>query len=214
MVNTENPVVRLEVRTVTFMRNENTILKEVDFSLQSGDLFQIDGANGSGKSTLLRILAGLLPPTEGEIRWQENDRPLSSRQIRRDLTYLGHKNAIKDDLTPLENLEYIMLMKNHDGSMSPLDALQTFNLQHKRHTPTGRLSAGQRRKIALGRLLVCSTRYWLLDEPFTALDQEGKGILESIIKQHVNGGGMVVFATHQAMEIEGADVQHVHLAPS
>ena len=206
--------VSLEVRNVAFLRNENVILSGVGFSLAPGELLQIDGANGSGKSTLLRILAGLLDATEGDIVWRGPEGTLTQVRIRDNLTYLGHKNAIKDDLSSLENLDFITLLKRDNSGLSAPEALRTFNLAHAANTPTGRLSAGQKRKIALSRLLVSATRCWLLDEPFTALDQDGKTILEGIIKRHVDTGGMVVFATHQAMEIGGCNVQHYHLDPS
>jgi heme exporter protein A len=211
---TSGAPVSLEVSNVAFLRNENVILNDVRFSLAPGELLQIDGANGSGKSTLLRILAGLLDATEGDIVWRGGDCALTPAQIRDNLTYLGHKNAIKDDLSSLENLDYITLLKRSHSGIPACEALRMFNLAHTAQTPTGRLSAGQKRKIALSRLLVSATRCWLLDEPFTALDQDGKKILEGIIKHHVDTGGMVVFATHQAMEIEGCNVRHYHLDPS
>lgn len=201
----------LEVCNVSFMRNENIIFNNINFKLGDGDLFQINGANGSGKSTLLRVLAGLLTPTEGDIHWHGENASHHRSDYQKDLFYLGHKNAIKDDLSPVENLEYVRLLKDKQTGVSCIEALQAFHLEKYRDYPVVKLSAGQKRKVALARLLIMETSTWLLDEPFTALDQAGKAILEDIIKTHIHNGGMVVFATHQAMEIQGCSVQHYHM---
>ncbi len=201
----------LKISHIAFSRNENVILDDMNFSINAGELMQIDGANGSGKSTLLRILAGLLEPSHGHVQWHGQDAFGHGSDYQEQLMYLGHKNAIKDDLSPLENLEFIRQLKHSQTELGCLEALEKFRLADYGHTPIRRMSAGQKRKVSLARLMLVKTTVWLLDEPFTALDQAGKTILEAVIKTHIHGGGLVIFATHQAIEIEGCTVRHFHL---
>lgn len=201
----------LEIKQLGFWRNETCIFKNIDIELGQGELLQIDGANGSGKSTLLRVLAGLLQAESGTIHWQQQDAFADSSDYQQELIYIGHKNAIKDELTPVENLNYIQRLKHKQTGTTAEQALQTFNLGHYTDTPVRQLSAGQKRKVSLARLMLMQTKIWLLDEPFTALDHSGKEILEQIIKQHLQLGGLVLFATHQAIDLHDVPVHSYHL---
>ncbi len=208
----QSPVsARLQVEKLSFMRNEQTIFADISFQLSQSECLQIDGANGSGKSTLLRILAGLLRPSAGEIHWQGQAAFDDNSDFSQQLTYVGHKNAIKEELTPTENLEYIIMLKQSLPGISIEQALDAFHLKHCADVPVGRLSAGQKRKVSLARLALLNTDVWILDEPFTALDASGKQVLGNMINDHLANKGMVVFATHETIEINDCNMQRYHL---
>lgn len=178
------------------IRNEQVLFSGLSFSLAAGEIVHIVGSNGSGKSSLLQILAGLLNPQKGEVLWQ--GRPI--QQIRQDycqqLLYLGHKIGLKAQLTLKENLQLAACM-GHKKYDTIKQVLERFSLDKYLDTLCYQLSAGQKQRVALARLLILDTKLWLLDEPFNALDQDSMGLLETILAEHVNGGGMVIFTSHQ-----------------
>ena len=169
----------------------------LSFALRAGELLRVVGANGSGKTSLLRILCGLLTPGAGVVRW--NGAPI--RELReeysRQLVYLGHAPAVKDDLTAAENLEITCTLAGTRLSKEAVDqALKPFKIPVD--TPLKKLSQGQRRRAALARLAISShVPLWLLDEPFAALDKEALKLTEDLIAGHVANGGSVVYTTHQ-----------------
>ncbi|HEX5889687.1 MAG TPA: cytochrome c biogenesis heme-transporting ATPase CcmA [Pyrinomonadaceae bacterium] len=190
----------LEVSKLGCVRGDRRLFRGLDLSLSPGTFVQLTGPNGSGKTSLLRILCGLLAPAEGEIKWQgANIRALGEEYVTA-VTYLGHRPGVKDELTALENLRISNALNGVEVSHdSAVDALQRMGLAGREHLPARYLSEGQRRRVALARLLVCNTRLWLLDEVMTSLDKGAVGLVRSLIENHVNSGGIAIVATHQEL---------------
>ncbi len=193
------------------IRRDNILFQGLDFSLEDGELLQIDGVNGSGKSSLLRICAGLVQASEGTVFWDGKDINECRYQYQQIMTYIGHTNGVKDGLTAKENINVIHALSGHEERINHNEVLKQIGLPDVEDVLLGKMSAGQKRRIGLTRLIINSSKIWLLDEPFTSLDVTGKSIIEKLIVEHCQKGGMVIFATHQAMEIEGHEVRHIHL---
>ena len=185
----------LEAAELECERGPRTLFRGVSFVLRAGELLRVAGANGSGKTSLLRILCGLARPSAGEVRW--NGQPVGAlkEDYARELVYIGHAPAVKDDLTPRENLEISCRLAGQATSGEALAAaLERLGVPE---LPVRKLSQGQRRRAALARLLVSEAPLWLLDEPFSALDTEGISNLNALIGKHVSRGGLIAFTTHQ-----------------
>ena len=171
---------------------------DLNLTLTGGDLVQVLGPNGSGKSTLLRVIIGLLPPESGKITWNNVDTThAGGTEFHADSIYLGHKNAVAEDLTALENLEYFAQVRGISAVCSPHEALTTVGFSASPHRLAGRISAGQKQRLALAKLMLTTAKLWLLDEPFTALDSKAKTITETMLDQHCDSGGIAIIATHQ-----------------
>lgn len=208
-----NRTVRLDVEGLTFTRNDSVLFADLNFSVEAGQILQIEGRNGSGKTTLLRILCGLTAFRDGEIRWcgQSVDEVFS--EFVGDLAYVGHAVGIKDDLSPLENVAAMGAMGRLRPGRTPEQVLDRLEFPVDREdVPCRQLSAGQRRRVALARLLITDASLWILDEPFTALDRSGRSLVENLLVEHANGGGMAVLTTHHAMQLGGCSVQPLHLS--
>ena len=163
------------------------------------------GENGADKTTLLRTLVGLTRPERGELRWRGRDVHEQGEDYRRSFVYLGHPAALKDELSPLENLQLASRLDGLDpGEDELLDALQRLGLHGREDLPARVLSAGQRRRALLARLLLRRAELWVLDEPFTALDAAGSALLEQMLAQHLGTGGLAVLSSHQAPTLPGA----------
>lgn len=189
----------LLVDTVQGARGDRILFSSLSFTLSRGQLLHITGPNGSGKTTLLRILCGLLTPLEGVVRWHGHDIRSSSSTHRRECTYIGHRDGLKAELTALENLQVNARMSGcHDPKVID-DSLRLLGLWEYQDLLVGHLSAGQRRRLALGRLLVKRAILWILDEPFTAIDVDGRDIIEAQLISHLQGEGIVVLTSHQAL---------------
>jgi heme exporter protein A len=179
----------------------------VTFALEPGDALLLRGPNGSGKSSLLRMLAGFLRPAAGLLAWHGAPIEVDLASHRRQLCYLGHADAVKGGLAVRENLAFAVALGG--GSADRIDAaLEHFDLAVLATTPARYLSAGQRRRLALARLLTAARPLWLLDEPGVGLDAANRARLERLIAEHRAGGGMVALATHgdttigDALELE------------
>ena len=193
----------LEGAGLECVRGERTLFQGLGFKLDRGSLLRVAGENGSGKTSLLRIVCGLTPPAAGEIRWQgENIRALRE-DYWKELVYIGHANALKDDLTAQENLRIGCRLAGL--SVSPretLDALEQFGVGACAKLPVRVLSQGQRRRVALARLAVSGALpLWVLDEPFTALDAAAVENLQTLVSEHLAEGGAVMLTTHQEVRI-------------
>lgn len=194
-------------------RRDRRIFAGVGFRLGAGEMLHLQGPNGSGKTSLLRTLCGLMPPADGEIHWRGEPIGQLGEDYRRDLCFLGHLDAIKDELTPLENL-----MISSRLARIPLDerqaltALARLGLTGCEDLICRHLSQGQKRRVALSRLAVERCPLWLLDEPFTALDAAAIGRVAELIGEHLKRGGLAVLTTHQIVEIPAGSVQSLVLA--
>ncbi|MBX2867127.1 MAG: cytochrome c biogenesis heme-transporting ATPase CcmA [Acidiferrobacterales bacterium] len=180
-------------------RGFQTLFGDLDFTLSSGQALQIVGANGVGKTSLLRIIATLATPLEGVIQW--NRRPLLEclGEYRSSVSYLGHKQGLKADLTPLENLFFSGRIGGQpDADDSEITSLMSrFDLGQGENRPIRQLSAGQQQKVALIRVLLSDASIWLLDEPATSLDSASLTQLSKLMTDHLFRNGMIVFTSHQ-----------------
>lgn len=201
----------LEVHGLRCERGDRTLFSDLSFQVQGGQLLQIEGANGSGKTTLLRTLCGLFQPIAGNVTWRGQAVTSDPVSYHTELTYIGHLPGIKFDLTAVENLSFIQGMQgkkpDKQGIFTALDKIGLYGFEE---IPCRFLSAGQKRRVALARLLLQPTALWILDEPFTALDRAGNALLSDMLAQQLSRGGMVVLTSHQPVVI--ADVTLTRLA--
>jgi heme exporter protein A len=203
----------LEVGDLGCVRGDHRLFSGLSFSLSPGELMQVQGPNGSGKTSLLRTLCGLAMPEAGEIRWRgKNVRELGEEYFA-ELVYLGHHNAIKDELNALENLHINAGLAGASvDEKQALDALRRMGLRKKELLPVKVLSQGQRRRVALARLLVSNAPLWILDEPLTALDVGAVDLMQELIGEHLSKDGMVIFTTHQPLQVAGVQTRSLALA--
>lgn len=170
----------------------------------------VEGPNGSGKTSLLRILTGLKLADEGEVLWRGKSIQQLTADYYEQINYIGHHDGVKRELTCLENLRLVQAM----GKPSGIDldiALDRVDLYRYGDTEVRNLSAGQKRRLALGRLLVTESELWILDEPFTSLDKASMGLFKSLFEQHLRDRGLIVMTSHHVIEMPAAQVQHLEL---
>ena len=178
-------------------RGGRTVFRGLGFEMAAGGALVLTGANGSGKSSLLRLMAGLSPPVAGRFEWDGQAVAQDPEAHHRRLCYVGHLDPVKAALTAGENLSFwARLGGAADGRRAAQSALDTFGVGHLADLPARYLSAGQRRRVNLARLLVSPATLWLLDEPTTALDSAAKGNLADAIQRHRKSGGMVAMSAH------------------
>lgn len=188
----------LRASDVAMWRGDRCLFERLSFAVGPGELALLVGANGAGKTTLLRVLAGLALPTEGAVTWNGVAIGDLSAEQRAELSYGGHLEALKRDLTVAENLEFHAALWGRGRVFDGV--LREIKLDSAAHTRARYLSAGQRRRVALAMLKLSGAKLWLLDEPTTNLDSEGRALLVDWIHRHVAGGGLAVVATHQPDE--------------
>ncbi|MDC3264235.1 cytochrome c biogenesis heme-transporting ATPase CcmA [Porticoccaceae bacterium] len=193
----------MSVENLAFERDDSCLFSAVDFTLDSGDVLQIEGANGSGKTTLLRLLTGSLQPSVGEISYLGQALSECRYNYLSDMLYIGHQPAVKLNLSAEENLRWMVATAAQSNDLSIKDALTQVGLAGYSDIPCYALSAGQHRRVALARLLISQARLWYLDEPFTSIDRQGVAFLQSCLQQHVAEGGAVILSTHQDLALNG-----------
>jgi heme exporter protein A len=194
---------RLSGRGVTCVRGGREVFSGLDFEIVSGETLAVTGHNGSGKTSLLRLIAGLLMPTEGTIALEGGEAELT---LPEQAHYLGHRDALKPALSVIENLSF---WRNFLGGEA-FDAdgsLRAVGIDHAAHLPAAYLSAGQRRRLSLARLLAVRRPVWLLDEPTAALDAAGQELFSGLMRDHLARGGLIVAATHGPLGIEARELR-------
>ena len=203
----------LEARHLECTRGERKLFRDLSFRLGRGQLLRVAGANGSGKTSLLRIMCGLLSPSAGELRWQGRSIRVEREEYSRNLLFVGHLNALKDDLTALENLRFAAALGGLPAAREhALAGLDRFGVARCAELPAKVLSQGQRRRVALAKLALSpKVPLWILDEPFSALDVAAVSELESLLAAHIAAGGMVVLTTHQEVQVVAQAVLRVDL---
>jgi len=190
----------MEVVDLVCVRGERRLFQDLSFSQAAGELLYVHGPNGSGKTTLLRTLCGLaLPERLGE-------------DYHREMAYVGHLNGVKDELTAFENLRVMaQLFGADDCDERAMAALQRLELSACAELPGKVLSQGQKRRVALARLLLAPRTLWIMDEPFNALDVKAVATIQDILIEHLDNGGMAILTTHQEVEITADRARHIRL---
>lgn len=192
----------LTVRSLAAERGGRPVFSDVCFGLEAGEALSVVGPNGAGKSTLLRVLAGLLRATAGEVALSAGGAEDEEFTVAERTHYLGHADALKGALTAGENLAFASATAGR-ARLAPADALRRFGLSHVEDLPAAYLSAGQRRRVSLARLVVAHRPLWLLDEPSTALDTASVAVLAEVMREHLGSGGLIVAATHAPLGLPG-----------
>ncbi len=185
----------LSVSELTYTRGYHKLFTNLSFSLNHGDILRINGENGKGKTSLLRNIAGLTSPDSGSIYLSG----ISSKNsdYYKNYIYLGHNSAVSMELSALDNLLFLINLKQNCSVKQAKYALDKIGLKYYYDEPASQMSAGQKRRILLASLLLLQTPLWLLDEPFTALDKEGVELIENLIITHSKKNGVCIFTTHQ-----------------
>lgn len=204
----------LQAVSLRCSRGERRLFSDLNVKVERGSLLAVVGENGSGKTSLLRIFSSLLPPDQGSVLWEGEDiRQLKELYVGQ-LTYIGHLNGIKDDLTPLENVTSSMLLAgepcSNDRAREALEAIGLKRPTH--HLPSRVLSQGQKRRVALARLWLSTRPLWLLDEPFTSLDRAATNVVTQRLHTHLERGGLAVVVTHQEVSLPAQTVHRLNLS--
>jgi len=187
----------LTTRDIACTRGYRDLFAGLNLSLKAGDLLRVEGPNGSGKTSLLRILAGLAQPAEGEVLWDDLVISSLDSDYRNQLLYLGHKPAIKYELTPRENLTFAGHLADFSDRQSIDAALEQLGLYGFEDILCAHLSAGQKRRVALSLLMLSQAKVWILDEPYTSLDVAAVAFLEQQFQRHLESGGILLLTSHQ-----------------
>lgn len=199
----------LQGTDLSCIRDDRVLFEGLTFDLCSGQVLLLEGKNGSGKTSLLRILCGFREPDAGQVFWCGD--AINDSQYYADMAYVGHLDGVKKELTALENLK-VSLALGRSGQYSIQQALTKVHLADYDDVLVQALSAGQKRRLSLARLLITQNIVWILDEPFTSLDKQGIALIETLMSEHCANGGMIVLTSHHDIELHGVDVQRINLS--
>jgi len=192
---------QLSAESLTLFRGDRCLFRDVSFAVNSGELLILEGSNGSGKTSLMKAIVGMLDLESGTVLW--NGKPVAEqRQVFHGaLVWTANRVGLKADLTLVENLRFEAALRPQ-GSDGLEKVLERLGITRLKPLPLRSLSAGQQRRVALARMLLADVPLWLMDEPFTNLDREGRSLVMQLVKEHLDTGGMCVMAAHQDVEID------------
>ena len=197
------------------IRGERRLFRGLNFSAQPGELIEVRGANGSGKTSLLRIVCGLAQPAEGEVRWNDQNIRSLGEEYFGSIAYVAHQDGVKDELSAIENLRIAGgVAGNSLGEREAQEILARVGLQKESYLPSRFLSAGQRRRVALARLLITKAELWILDEVLTSLDAAALALSAGFIGDHLRNGGTAIMATHQDLNISATATRRLEINSS
>jgi heme exporter protein A len=197
----------LEARALTCVRGDKKLFADLTFQVGPGECLHVRGENGVGKTSLLRLLTGLSKPEAGEVLWKDQSISVDPKVFHRELLFLGHRDALKEDLSALENLQMYAALDNVQLPLdSALAALVRFGLRGRENLPVHYLSAGQKRRVLMARMSTRRASLWILDEPFNALDVHAVAELQGLIAEHTAAGGLAVLTSHQAVSLPNVRV--------
>jgi heme exporter protein A len=199
----------LQGENLSCTRDDRELFASLKFAVHPGQALLLEGNNGSGKTSLLRIICGFREPDTGTVTWCGEKIPQS--QYYSDMAYVGHMDGIKKELTVLENLR-LSLALGQSGLLTIQQALDKVQLSGYDDTLIQALSAGQKRRLSLARLLITHNILWVLDEPFTSLDKQGIELIELLMAEHCANGGMIVMTSHHDVNLNGVDVLRIRLS--
>ena len=205
----------LQAIKLSCVRGTRRLFQDLNFTVVPGELVELRGPNGSGKTSLLRILCGLSSPAAGEVRWNDTNIRSLGEEYFASVAYLAHQNAVKDELTAIENLRISAGVSGN--SLSKAEAQQLLDqvgLTRQQNLPARALSAGQRRRLALSRLLASRAKLWILDEVLTSLDDAAMKLSGEYISRHLMRDGMAIVATHQDLNFDTPKIQRIRITPS
>lgn len=209
MTATNTSVPLLEARALSFHRQDEPVFAPLDFRLHAGELALVEGDNGSGKTTLMRMLAGLLHIDVGELHWRGE--PLQRDRCAGDILFLGHQLGLKADLSPRENLQIAIGLHGSREGVNVATVLADIGLRGYEDEPLRRLSAGQKKRAALARLLLLPATLWLLDEPYANLDRIGIARVGQLLETHTARGGAALVTSHGAVSFHGGEAQRIRM---
>lgn len=193
----------LEIQTLECVRDDRLLFNDLSFTVADAEVLQIEGPNGSGKTSLLRIICGLRLPEAGQVMWQGESISANREDYYANMVYIGHLPCIKADLTVMENVRSLLDTRSLTLSNVVIEAaLAKVGLASYEDVQGKALSSGQRRRILLAFIELSQAKLWILDEPLTALDVQGVDLMESMILEHREAGGSVVFTTHHGMQLD------------
>jgi len=198
------------VEKVHVWRGDRHVLKAVSLEVGPGELLHISGPNGTGKTTLLRVVSGLLRPEQGGVAWRGKSITSAPTDYQNELAYASHEPALKSDLTALENLRFMVGLKRRVTLSDLRASLERTGVAGCADLPARVLSAGQRRRVAMARVLACRAALWLLDEPFTNLDASGSAVMSALLEEHIEQGGLALVVAHHDLNLS-AETRHLGL---
>jgi heme exporter protein A len=202
----------LEAHDLKCVKGSTELFSNVHLELQSGEALVVEGSNGSGKTSLLRILCGFNYPADGEITWN-GESVEGHESYQQQISYIGHASGVKLDLTVIENLVFAQRLVGSDRTEAEIkEIIRAVGLFKQRNILTRKLSAGQKRRVALARLQLEERQLWILDEPLTALDRNFVTEFEMVLKNHLEQKGMLIVTTHRKLKLPSALMKQINLS--